>query len=214
MTGATSLQLAIAKARSCWLGHHAESFIYSSEEQFVPPQSVAVAYRRSVFDTVGMFDENFDACEDVEFNHRVDRAGLRCFFTPKVAVRYYPRSSLRYLFCQLARYGRGRARLLRKHPRTLGPATVIPALFVLWLITLPLMAISFPILWIGWFLGIAVYAMTLLVTSATIAFSSEPALCCWLPIVFATVHTGAGVGFLFEVASWLFPSRSGQSNAQ
>ena len=55
---------------------------------------MAVAYRREVFEAVGTFDERFDACEDVEFNHRVDRAGLKCFFTPRVALRYHPRTSL------------------------------------------------------------------------------------------------------------------------
>ena len=95
VTGATVLQRAIAAARSSPLGHHPDSFIYSSAEQFVSPQSVAVAYRREVFAQVGNFDENFDACEDVEFNHRLARAGMRCFFTPRVAVRYYPRSTLR-----------------------------------------------------------------------------------------------------------------------
>ncbi|HKB40503.1 MAG TPA: glycosyltransferase, partial [Gemmataceae bacterium] len=72
---ATTLQRTIAAARSSRLGHHPESFIYSADEGFVRPQSVAVAYRREVFEAVGTFDERFDACEDVEFNHRVDRAG-------------------------------------------------------------------------------------------------------------------------------------------
>ena len=64
------------------------------QEGFVPAKSVAVAYRRSVFEQVGTFDERFDACEDVEINHRIDRAGLRCFFTPEAAVHYAPRDSL------------------------------------------------------------------------------------------------------------------------
>src|SRR5262245_55988865 len=111
VSAATPLQQAIAAARSSRLGHHPASHIYSNAPGFVRPQSVAVAYRRSVFGTIGMFDESFDACEDVEFNHRLDRAGLRCFFTPKVAVHYFPRSSLRGLVRQMIRYGRGRVRL-------------------------------------------------------------------------------------------------------
>src|SRR5206468_1775311 len=63
VAGASSLQRAIAAARSSWLGHHPASYIYSNKEQFVRPQSVAVAYRRSVFYKVGLFDEAFDACE-------------------------------------------------------------------------------------------------------------------------------------------------------
>ena len=111
MEEASALQKAIAAARASWLGHHPDSFVYSSQEQFVPAKSVAVAYRRSVFDMVGLFDESFDTCEDVELNHRIDRAGLRCYFTPKIAIRYSPRLSLRALFLQMARYGRGRVRI-------------------------------------------------------------------------------------------------------
>src|SRR5689334_18831953 len=69
--GATAVQRAIALARASRLGHNPGSFIYAAEGGFVPPQSVAVAYRRDVFGRVGYFDEAFDACEDVEFNHRL-----------------------------------------------------------------------------------------------------------------------------------------------
>ena len=66
--------------------------------KFVPPQSTAVAYRRGVFHRIGMFDEAFDACEDVEFNHRVFAAGLTCYFAPAVKVAYHPRGTLPALF--------------------------------------------------------------------------------------------------------------------
>ena len=51
VTGATNLQRAIAAARSSRLGHNPASFIYSSDESFVPPQSVAVAYDLTRSDT-------------------------------------------------------------------------------------------------------------------------------------------------------------------
>ena len=104
------------------LGHNPDSDIYSDRPKFVAPQSTAVAYRREVFHRVGLFDERFDACEDVEFNHRVHEAGLTCYFTPAVKVVYHPRPSWTALFIQLARYGCGRARLAAKHPRSLTPA--------------------------------------------------------------------------------------------
>src|SRR5262249_37322445 len=131
---ATTFQRAVAAARSSWLGHHPDSYIYASAEGFVPPPSVALAYRREVFERVGLFGGRFDACEDVEFNHRVARAGLRCFFTPRVAARYVPRGSVRGLFRQMVRYGRGRVRLARKHSDTVSPRGFMPALFVFGLI--------------------------------------------------------------------------------
>ncbi|MGQ9576764.1 MAG: glycosyltransferase family 2 protein, partial [Thermoguttaceae bacterium] len=127
VANATPLQQAIAAARSSWLGHHPDSFIYADQPRFVPAKSVAVAYRREVFDRLGLFDESFDACEDVELNHRIDRAGLRCYFSPAITVKYFPRETLGGLFRQLVRYGRGRVRLMRKHPETRSLRTLLPA---------------------------------------------------------------------------------------
>ena len=40
---------------------------------------------------------------DFEFNHRAARAGMTCFFTPRVGVKYVPRDSLSRLFnCDFA----------------------------------------------------------------------------------------------------------------
>ena len=197
---ASSVQRAIAAARSAPLGHHPDSFIYASSEQFVPAKSVAVAYRRSVLDQVGPFDESFDACEDVELNHRIDRAGLRCFFTPKIGMSYVPRSSLQGLFHQLARYGRGRVRLLRKHPETFSPGGFIPALWLSGLALGPLACLACPPLW--WIYGgvIALYATILLVAAASLASRHRNY---WflvlLPAVFVTIHAGSGWGILWEL---------------
>ena len=197
--GASALQKAIAVARASWLGHHPDSFVYSSQEQFVPAKSVAVAYRRSVFDMVGLFDESFDACEDVELNHRIDRAGLRCFFTPKIAIRYSPRSSLSALFLQMARYGRGRVRLLRKHPDTFSAGGFLPAVWLAGVALGPLAGLAWaPLWWIGGG-ALALYLTVVGTTSARLAFLKRKAwLMGLLPLIFLTVHAGSGYGVLFE----------------
>jgi succinoglycan biosynthesis protein ExoA len=205
VANASPWQRAIAVARSSWLGHHPSSFIYSSGEGFVRPQSVAVAYRRSVFDAVGLFDESFDACEDVEFNHRVDRAGLRCFFTPQVAVRYHPRASLLGLYRQMVRYGRGRVRLLRKHPDTFSLAAFVPALFLLGLAAGPVLAWWSAPLACLYAAALAAYAV--LVGSVSLwlaARQRDVGLLPCLPAVFSTLHVGAGSGICWELAAgWL-----------
>jgi succinoglycan biosynthesis protein ExoA len=199
VTGATPLQRAIAAARSSWLGHHPSSHIYSDREGFVPPQSVAVAYRRSVFARVGLFDEAFDACEDVELNHRVARADLRCYFTPRIRVRYFPRESLSGLFRQLARYGQGRMRLLRKHPDTLSLGALVPALFLAGVVLGPVLALFAPLLAWGYAAALAAYALLVLALSVALAVSRRDlALLPRLPLVFATVHVAAGAGLWCE----------------
>jgi succinoglycan biosynthesis protein ExoA len=211
VAGASPLQRAVAAARSSWLGHHPASWIYSSGEQFTQPQSVAVAYRRKVFDTVGLFDESFDACEDVEFNHRVDRAGLRCFFTPRVRARYYPRSTLSGLFRQMCRYGRGRVRLLCKHPETLSLPCLVPAAFLLGLVVGPVAGCFLPGLLAAYVAALALYLLAVSSVSLAIAWKSGDArLVPWLPVVFPTIHLGAGAGVLLEAVQKLGLRRVGR----
>jgi cellulose synthase/poly-beta-1,6-N-acetylglucosamine synthase-like glycosyltransferase len=200
VAAATPLQRAIAAARASRLGHQPDSYIYAGGEGFVRPQSVAVAYRRSVFDHVGLFDERFDACEDVEFNHRVDRAGLRCFFTPRVSVRYYPRSNLSGLFRQMMRYGRGRVRLLRKHRDTFSVPIFVPAAFVLGVALGPALARLSPWLALAYAGALGLYAtLLLLATAACVLRSGDRRIAAWLPLVFLTIHVGAGCGLLQEL---------------
>jgi len=107
---------AIAAARHSPLGHNPGSDIYRTEPGFTDPRSAGAAYERIWIDRLGGYDERFDACEDVEFNHRVARADLAAYCHPDLALAYRPRRTLRALFQQMARYGRGRARLLARHP--------------------------------------------------------------------------------------------------
>ncbi len=196
---ATTLQLAVAAARSSRLGHNPDSFIYSSFEGFVRAETVAVAYRRSVFRRVGLFDETFDACEDVEFNHRLDRAGLRCFFTPRVGLRYHPRGTLAGLFRQMARYGRGRVRLLRKHPETFSFGCFVPAAFVLGVAAGPLLSLLAPWLAALYAGTLGLYGLIVAAASAVIALRQRNAgLLPWLPLAFLAIHCGAGAGIVLE----------------
>ena len=202
VSDATRQQKAIAAARSSRLGHHPDSFIYSGDAQFVPAHSVAVAYRKSVFDQIGYFDEEFDACEDVEFNTRIDQAGLRCFLTPEITVRYHPRHSLWGLFRQLVRYGRGRVRLFRKHRDTLTIRTLLPAFFVAGCV-IGAVAMWFSQTIAAIYLStLAVYLFLVITASISIAIRERDPLSLFLlPLVFVTIHVSAGVGILLELVS-------------
>ena len=129
---ATTVQRAIAVARSSRLGHHPASHIYSNQESYVKAHSVAIAYRREVFDQVGLFDERFDACEDVELNQRVDQAKLSCYFTPKLAVHYHPRASFPRLYRQMKRYGPGAFSTSEKAPGHVYTYWFCTSLFCRW----------------------------------------------------------------------------------
>ncbi len=158
-----------------------------------------MAYRRDVFNRAGLFDERFDACEDCELNHRLDEAGLQCVLVPTLAVKYEPRKTVRGLFRQLFRYGRGRVRLARKHPETITLGSFVPAAFVLGLLAGPLVCAVVPPLWSVYVATIALYLVMVILTGSVIAWQQrQPALAILLPVVLATIHLGSGVGILVE----------------
>jgi succinoglycan biosynthesis protein ExoA len=192
----TPFQAAVAVARASRLGHNPDSDIYSDTPKFVNPESTAVAYRTDVFRRVGMFDEQFDACEDVEFNTRVRQAGLACYFSPAVKIVYHPRQNLRSLFVQLGRYGSGRARLAAKHPRSLSLPALVPPGWAIWLVLGGVAALLHP--WIGavYLASVALYLAVIVGGSLWLGRRLEPRVAIRLPAVFAGIHFGFAWGFL------------------
>lgn len=205
-------QRAVSLARKSAVGHGLDSTIYNDRDEAVDPTSSGATYRRLVIDKVGRFDERFDACEDVEFNHRVHKAGFGSFTSLQLAVYYYPRESLRRLFQQMARYGVGRFRLARKHPDTLSAGTLIPFLFT---IGLPLMALLGFIHHLFWYLllaAVGMYALIVLPASLVVAARHGWSYLFVLPAIYAAVHIGLGWGFLKELIRTIFGRGTDFSN--
>ncbi len=187
---------AIAAGRTSSFGHSLRSTIYDEAERAVDPTSAGAMYRREVFEQVGNFDSAFDACEDVEFNWRIARAGLLAWTSPKLAVRYEPRRTLGALFRQMTRYGLGRARLHRKHRTAFSLESLIPAGFTAGL-PLLLAAAFVPTPWRWALLGpYLLYALLSLGASAVTASRRGLTLFPLLPAVFLAIHTGLGWGYL------------------
>lgn len=198
----TTFQRAVMAARATWLGHGRDSLIYSdSVRGFVDPSSSGACYRRSVFQTIGYYDEHFDACEDVEFNHRVKSAGLRSYTDPCLQVEYEPRSTLAGLFRQMMRYGRGRLRLARKHPSALSLSQLVPALLVAGLLCGGLLAAA-GVLRTVYFAAAGLYLLAVVLASLPLV-RQGPAIALLAPAVLITVHLGLGAGFWSELWSQL-----------
>jgi succinoglycan biosynthesis protein ExoA len=196
----TAFQSAVAVARASKLGHNPESDIYSNDAKFVNPQSTAVAYRKSVFEKIGIFDQRFDACEDVEFNQRVHDADLSCYFTPTVKIIYHPRKDLHGLFTQLSRYGMGRARLAKKWPKSLSIPALIPPMWMLWLLIIgPIFAVLVPYGLTVYSGLLALYAFVILAGSAWLGRKQTWKIRMLLPAVLLGIHFGFAWGFIKEM---------------
>lgn len=189
----------IAQARASWLGRDSDTSD-TRHAGFVDPAGSGSAYRREVFEHLGLYDESFDTCEDIEFNTRLRKAGFTAHADPRLTVHYQPRPHLRALFRQMMRRGRGRIRLMRRHAGCVSPIRLAP----LGLVLSTLLAL------LGWFILPAAVAAILTLPFAFFAGAVAVAAFqlgarhgvgyAWkAPWVFAAMYYGLGTGQLMEL---------------
>jgi GT2 family glycosyltransferase len=192
----SEFERAVALCRGSLLGHKPGSEIYSQAEGVVDPTSSGAMYHRLVVDRIGYFDEEFDACEDVDFNYRIFRAGLKAVISPKLTVYYYPRSTIRGLWKQMLRYGKGRFKFSRKH-RVFAPVQWLAAAGVVGLALLLLLSLVSSQAASLLQTVVGLYVLLVIFFSGYLVHKHRRLGCLlYGPIIFPTIHFGLGIGFL------------------
>jgi succinoglycan biosynthesis protein ExoA len=156
------------------------------------------AFRRSLIDKIGLFDETLLSNEDYEFNTRIHQSGGRVWLDPEIVTVYYARFTLRELARQYWRYGYWKFRMLCRYPGTLRWRQALPPLFVASLLGLTLL-VWWPLA--GWLLSLelAIYGTVLLLASLLSALRQRKIyLFIGLPLSIATMHLAWGSGFLWS----------------
>jgi succinoglycan biosynthesis protein ExoA len=164
-------------------------------------------WQREVFDRIGFFDEELVRNEDDEFNLRLSRAGGLIWQSPRIKSWYHPRASLRSLWRQYAQYGYWKVRVIQKHCFPASVRHVVPAAFVLTMLTLPIIALVWPGVWWIWGACGLFYSACNLAASVATARRSGLTLCLVLPAVFACYHFGYGYGFLRGIWDFILRRR-------
>jgi len=165
-------------------------------------------YNRKVFDRIGFFDESLLRNQDGELNLRLILAGGKIWHSPAIRSSYCPRSSLGALFRQYLQYGYWKVAVMKKHGRPAALRHLVPGLFVLALLILPLVGWVFAPLFTLWLALLCSYAAANLGASLLTAARSELHLLPLLPMVFGCYHFGYGVGFLRGVVGFLVLRRA------
>ncbi len=213
--GETPTAKAIALAMSSPFGVGDALFRYSQKEQYVDTLAFG-AYRREVFERIGLFDEGLAGSEDDEFNYRLRRHGGKLFLTPAIRSFYYGRASLRDLWAQYFRYGFGKVRVIQKHPTLVRVRHLIPAVFVASLVTTAALSLFNSLfgLLLGFILGS--YVLVSLALSVRIAAKEGWKYLPLLPLTFACLHVAYGTGLLLGVAQFLLVGKrtTGHKNGQ
>jgi hypothetical protein len=174
------------------------------------PQAGAVdtvpfgAFRRSLIDSIGNFDETLLSNEDYEFNTRVRQSGGTVWLDPAIRSIYFARSTLAALMRQYARYGYWKLQMLRRYPATLRWRQALPPVFVASLIGLSILGI-----WFGPFRFLLAAEILIYLSILTLAGlraaqkRHQPLLVPGLPLAITSMHLAWGGGFLWSMLSSL-----------
>lgn len=163
------------------------------------------AFRRSVLEAAGPFNEELVRNQDDEYSFRLRKLGFQVFLEPRMKSRYYSRGTLSSLWSQYLQYGYWKVRVLQKHPGQMRWRHFVAPTFVLALLIAALALKSSP-----WPFLVLMGSYFLASAWATLdtarRFRVRRA---WvLPLAFAALHLGYGAGFLFGMARFAHLWRS------
>ncbi|MCY4003842.1 MAG: glycosyltransferase family 2 protein [Rhodospirillales bacterium] len=190
--GTTPFARAVAIAMTTPLGAGGARYRMGGPEG--PTDTVFLgAWRRATLDAVGGFDDTFGRNEDYELAWRLRVRGGRVWLDPALNVDYRPRESFAALATQYFGYGRWKAVMLQRHPRSLRPRQLAAPALVLGLassIALAIMGMSFAALVLPVF-----YLAALTGDAALEGWRRRDPAVLLMPAALAAMHLAWGAGF-------------------
>jgi len=162
-------------------------------------------WEKQYLEAIGLFDETLVRNQDDELNLRIVRSGGQIWQDPAIRSWYEPRGSLRALFRQYFQYGFWKVAVIRKHRLPASWRHLVPGAFVAGNLTLAaalaissLLSATFEreLLSRVWLTSWGVYLTLALAAAMSSARRYGWRLLPFLPVVFVTLHSAYGLGFL------------------
>jgi glycosyltransferase involved in cell wall biosynthesis len=158
------------------------------------------AWRREIFDKVGLFNENFLRAQDLELNMRIKKTGYKIFLDPEIKICYYPRDNFKKLFSMMVQYGYWKILVNKKLKVLSSIRQLAPPLFVLYLFLIPILAFAS----FGFMIPLIVYLLLSSLFSFRIAAKKKNAkLVSFIFLTFLVSHIGYGLGYIKGVKNIL-----------
>jgi glycosyltransferase involved in cell wall biosynthesis len=177
---------------------------YSTQQNGAFVNSVQCGtYKKGVFNEIGLFDESLQFGEDEEINWRIRRRGHKIFATPEIKFFYIVRNSFKGLFKQYYNYGVARVKVIQKHPDFRRVKHVVPMAFAFILFITGILALFSRVFTMVFAWTAMTYLLVSLTVSAAISSIKGWKYLPLLPISFACLHFGYGIGFAHGVISLL-----------
>ncbi|MBQ4153936.1 MAG: glycosyltransferase family 2 protein [Clostridia bacterium] len=99
------------------------------------------AFRKEIFDKIGLFNPELPRSEDNDFNSRIRASGGKVFLANDIVSTYYCRDTIFGLLSQSIKNGNALFLTLKKNPKAMSIRHYIPFLFFLSLIVMPILSL-------------------------------------------------------------------------
>ena len=159
------------------------------------------AFKRKVFETVGLWDPKAITNEDAELNQRILETGGQIYLSRDIVVHYFPRDTFKTLAKQYYKYGRGRARTLLK----LGTFPTLRPMLPFFMTTGAAAMVTIPLLWPVAPAAFATYALATgaeavrVTQKAGLGAAAVPLAWAMFPVL----HISHGCGFAAGLVQYL-----------
>ncbi len=189
---------AIAESMSCPFGVGNALFRYAESESFVDTVGFG-AYRRTLLDEIGLFDEELVRNQDDELNFRVQKSGSKILLSPKIKSTYFSRGDFKKLWRQYYQYGFWKVRVIQKHKRPASIRHLIPLMFVLFLVFGGIFSVFSKFIKTIYFIILCLYLLMDLLFSIKISIKKNIRYLGYLIVSFPLLHISYGLGFIFGI---------------
>jgi cellulose synthase/poly-beta-1,6-N-acetylglucosamine synthase-like glycosyltransferase len=200
----------ISYAMACKFGVGGSNFRTQKEDAFVDTVGIPL-YKKSIFDEIGLFNEQLTRNQDDELNFRLTKKGHKIRYCYDAKTYYLVRPSFQKLFKQYGQYGYYKVLVGKMHRGVSTLRQLVPMLFVLFLIT------GFTsLLWKPYtyfycaILAIYFLAGHLLAREFTSKFT-EVLMVQWAMLV---MHLGYGIGYLQGIWRFVIRGQSASNDMQ
>lgn len=194
----TFFQKALCAALTSPLGVGGAKYRSADAEGFVDTVFLG-AFRRRVFETVGLWDPFAITNEDAELNQRILDSGGQIYLSRDIVVHYFPRDSFPTLARQYYKYGRGRARTLIK----LGSFPTLRPVAPFAMVAGATALVALPPLWPLAPLAFATYALATGAEAVRVGGKLGPAAIPLVWAMFPVLHASHGIGFAAGLLQYL-----------
>ena len=189
-------------------------FRISSKEGFVETVPFG-AFRREVFDRVGMYNEKLVRNQDNELNARIRSAGGKIYQTPALRTTYHPVAGFVQLLKQTYRNSQWHVFSVRENSHAMGLRHFVPAMFLICLAGLSLASAAD--IWARYALvaSVVLYLLTGLMFAIRQVRDRDWFVALTIPVACFVFHLAYGLGTLAGLRYLLMsppstPIRAGQ----